>query len=326
MVLLVAFLASAGAIYQVIATYRDARRYPPPGKLVDVGGHRLHLWCMGEGSPTVVLDSGVGGFSLSWRRVQLAVAEFTSVCSYDRAGFGWSEPGPMPRTSEQIVRESHNLLRNGGLKGPYVLVGHSFGGFNVRLYANQYPDEVAGVVLIDSSHPDQDDRPEWEKKKDAARALRNGRFYSILAQLGIIRLYVSLAEKGYSVGEPGKELQSRVRELPSDVRPMFLAVWRTPKGIEAMASEWAFFFESAAQVHATGKLGDIPLVVLTRGRDLNPSWMKVQNDLASLSSNSQHIIASNSGHGIPQDQPELVIDAIRHVVEAVRKHPLGAKH
>jgi pimeloyl-ACP methyl ester carboxylesterase len=231
----------------------------------------------------------------------------------------------MPRTSGQIVKELHSLLRNGGVKGPYVLVGQSLGGFNARLYANQYPSEVAGMVLVDSSHPDQDDRPEREKKKELARWAREDRLIWAAAQLGIIRLYVILAEKGYAVGESGKELQSRITALPSDVRPMFLARFRTPKAIEANASEWQSSFDSAAQVRATGKLGDIPLVVLTRGRDLNPSWKKLQDDLATLSSNSQHIIASNSAHGIQGDEPELVVDAIRHVVEALRMHPLGRK-
>src|SRR5688572_21428902 len=148
-------LAVAGAIYQAIATMRAERAYPPPGEMVDVGGYSLHINCVGQGSPTVILDAGSGEMSAQWVRVQREVSGSTRVCAYDRAGMGWSEMGPDPRDAKQITSELHTLLGKAGIEGPYVLVGHSFGGMYMQTYAARYPDEVAGMALVDSSQPDQ---------------------------------------------------------------------------------------------------------------------------------------------------------------------------
>lgn len=155
---LVSVLAFVGAIYQVIATRLNEKKYPPPGRLVDVGGYRLHIHCLGrEGvndSPTVVMDAGIGECSLGWSLVQPEIAKFAHVCTYDRAGLGWSDSAPTARTSQQIVSDLHALLGNAGIEPPYVMVGHSFGGLNLRLYASRFPEEVAGMVLVDSAHED----------------------------------------------------------------------------------------------------------------------------------------------------------------------------
>ena len=159
---LISTLALVGTIYQVIATRLDQQKYPPPGRLVDVGGYRLHIHCLGpEGAsgPTVVMDAGIGECSLGWGLVQPEIARFARVCTFDRAGLGWSDPAPTPRTSRQIVSDLHALLTNAGIKPPYVLVGHSFGGLNARLYTSQFPEEVAGMVLVDSAHEDLPFRP-----------------------------------------------------------------------------------------------------------------------------------------------------------------------
>ena len=147
-------LAVAGAIYQAVATELAERAYPPPGEMIDVGGYSLHINCVGQGTPTVVLDSGLGDFSAQWVRVQREVSGTTRVCAYDRAGMGWSEMGPEPRDAGQITSELHTLLDRAGIEGPYVLVGHSLGGLSMLTYANRYPDEVAGVALVESSHPE----------------------------------------------------------------------------------------------------------------------------------------------------------------------------
>src|SRR5215207_8827824 len=147
---LIAVLALAGASYEAIAAAGDARRYPAPGQLVDIGGYRLHIQCVGAGSPTVVLDAGLGGSSLDWSLVQSDLGSSTRVCAYDRAGMGWSDPGPQPRTPRQIARELHTLLTNAGIAEPYVLVGHSLAGKNVRLFAPSHPEEVAAMVLVDA--------------------------------------------------------------------------------------------------------------------------------------------------------------------------------
>jgi hypothetical protein len=156
--LLIVGLSGTGLLYQSIASAQDASSYPAPGKLIDVGGYRLHLYCTGTGrpgSPTVILDAAFGDTSLAWSKVQPSVASFTRVCSYDRAGYGWSDTSPLPRTARRVVTELHTLLTRAGVPGPYVLVGHSYGGLFVQLYAYTYPHEVAGLVLVDSVHEDQ---------------------------------------------------------------------------------------------------------------------------------------------------------------------------
>src|SRR5215213_1175214 len=147
---LIVVLALAGASFEAIAAAGDARRYPAPGQLVDIGGYRLHIQCVGTGSPTVVLDAGLGGSSLDWNLVQPELGRTTRVCAYDRAGMGWSERSPYPRTPRQIADELHTLLTNAGIAEPYVLVGHSLGGKNVRLFALAHPEQVAGMVLVDA--------------------------------------------------------------------------------------------------------------------------------------------------------------------------------
>jgi pimeloyl-ACP methyl ester carboxylesterase len=150
--LLIAVFLLIGYLYHLISTKIDDYNYPPPGKMVDVGGFQLHINCTGKGKPTVVLEAGIASSSLDWALVQPEIAKFTSVCSYDRAGMGWSQESPNPRTSMYMIEELHTLLKNANIPGPYIFVGHSFGGINVRLYASRYPDEVFGLVLVDSSH------------------------------------------------------------------------------------------------------------------------------------------------------------------------------
>ena len=148
---MIIFLILTGLSYQYCATKIDDYNYPAPGKLTDIGGYKIHSYCLGSGKPTVILDSGLGGNLTWWTLVQKEVSKFARVCSYDRAGYGWSDAGPKPRTSEIIVKELHTLLKNQNTPPPYILVGHSFGGTNMKLYANTYPDEVFAVVLVDST-------------------------------------------------------------------------------------------------------------------------------------------------------------------------------
>src|SRR5918995_5554862 len=186
----VLLLLLAGVVYQFLATKNDERKYPAPGEMVDVGGYSLHLNCTGEeGTPTVVMDSGLGGTVLDWQLVQPEVAKFTRVCTYDRGGMGWSERSPQPRTSQQFVEELHALLGNAGVEGPYVLVGHSLGGVNVQLFVSQYPDEVAGMVLVDSALVDLDVLPLTESLQPSPVSMK------ILATTGVTRLpYTLLGE------------------------------------------------------------------------------------------------------------------------------------
>src|SRR5215208_4764573 len=193
-------LAVAGAIYQSIATELAERAYPPPGEMVDVGGYSLHINCVGQGSPTVLLDAGLGEFSAQWVRVQREVSDTTRVCAYDRAGMGWSEMGPDPRDAKQITSELHTLLSKAGIEGPYVLVGHSFGGMYMQTCTARYPNEVAGVGLVDTStNPDQfsqrpeardSNEPQEQRSALVSQLVRLG--VSLPARLGVVRLLSKL--------------------------------------------------------------------------------------------------------------------------------------
>ena len=328
---LVTLLVLAGLILQVIGSARDARRFPPPGQLVDVGGHRLHIYCMGGGTPAVVMDSGFPGSSLSWTFVQPEVARFTHACSYDRAGLGWSDAGPMPRSSRQIVEELRALLLNARVEGPFVLVGHSFGTFTVRLYASIYPGDVVGMVLVDPICPSEwFEMTEPEARKLAA-AIRLSRYGALLARLGVARLISALVR----FGAPGlartsdslltggtlaeaQRMIAPLAKLPSELRPIIAALWTQPKFFDAIVSQAEALPQSAAQVAATGDYSDIPLVVLSASSS-SPSQMKGHEDLAHMSSQGKHIVASKSGHWIQLDEPDLVIESIREVVESVRR-------
>src|ERR671910_1720750 len=282
-------LAVAGAIYQVIATERAERAYPPPGKMVDVGGHSLHINCVGQGSPTVLLDAGSGGFSAQWVRVQRQVYGTTRVCAYDRAGMGWSEMGPDPRDARQISSELHTLLSEDGIEGPYVLVGHSFGGMYMQTYAARYPDEVAGVALVDSSaDPDQfSQRPEgrdsYEPQKQSfavvPRLVRLGG--SLPARLGVVRLLSKL--------DPASP------ELPQQQREQIDAL--TPSTRQWSTSALEFLAPTQTlRLGSPGSLGNKPLAVVTAGES-EPSWLKRQDKLATLtSSNSIHRVVKGATH------------------------------
>lgn len=334
--LLAATVATGGLAYQTLATARDARLYPAPGKRIDVGGFRLHLLRAGAGRPAAVFDAGLAGFSLDWGLVLPAVAEFTTVCAYDRAGYGWSDPGPLPRTSSRIATELHALLHHAGIEPPYVLVGHSFGGFNVRLFADYYPDEVAGMVLVDVSHEDFNERLPIEMRSDYERYERAEvpllRLGSVLARFGLVRVAV---ERGWL------SLLDAFNALPPHERAMARALRYRPGFFTTSSAEDVTFRESGEQVRSKGAIADRPLVVLTGAGDndwaTNPlpfvdlsrfrDSMRTMTDVKTalhaelartLSTNWTHIITEKSGHLIQLSEPELVTAAIRRVVEAAR--------
>lgn len=266
-----------------------------PGERINIGGHRLYLHCMGEGAPTVVIDAGMGGFSLEWQPVQERLAHQARVCSYDRAGYGYSDPGPLPRTSARIARELHTLLHTAGIPGPYLLVGHSFGGYNIRYFASAYPEETAGLVLVDASHPEQFERMAEHTEREA-----------IMPEPGDNRLWLSRAiiPDNYPA-----HLVQRARVLMN-----------TRKARATQIEELRYFKHSADEVLAAGLLPDVPIMVLTRGQRVWPYtveghrmeqvWAEMQRDLAALSPRSLHLIAANSGHSIHLDQPDAVSSAV----------------
>ena len=313
---LVLVLLLAGVVFQFVTTKIDEHRYPAIGEMVDARGYNLHLNCTGEaeGAPTVVMDSGLGGTVLDWQLVQPELAKSTRVCTYDRAGMGWSDPGPQPRTSQQIVSELHTLLGNAGIEGPYVLVGHSFGGTNMQVYASQYPDEVAGMVLVDSALEDEKAVALTQSHQPSPLLMK------IYATIGLTRLPYTLG--GETSGLTSPELEDEQAAISSHRKHIF-----------AVADETSSLQESFDENRADPmSLGDKPLMVLTAGSVqltgtilsqeqvtlIDKLHSESQAALTRRSENAKPIIVEESEHYIQVEQPDLVIDTIRQVVETAR--------
>jgi len=298
-VVLGAFLLIAtlsGATYQWLATRKELAATPPPGPLVDIGGYRLHLWCTGDGAPAVILDAGLGGTSAGWGFVQPDVARFTRVCSYDRAGMGYSDSGPSPRTARRIANELAELLAVSGMAGPVVLVGESIAGFDVRVFVSDHPEHAAGLVLVDASHED-----------DAHEVPGMARFVPLLSTIGLFRLL------GVSFGQPIESLAPSVRQYARAT--MFRA-----SAYQAAADEIIHTRETVSQVRSSRRRLTIPVLVVTGARGANENWRRLQQDQASLSERGCLITAQQSGHVVAIDQPGIIVDAIRTVVEVARGH------
>jgi pimeloyl-ACP methyl ester carboxylesterase len=298
-------LLGTGALYQSLASRRDLRMHPAPGRMVDIGGYRLHLNCAGSGSPTVVFDSGLSDDSITWYQVQPEIAKQTRACSYDRAGLGWSDPSPRPRTSDVAAEELHTLLRNANIQGPYILVGHSLGGMNMRMFASLYPSESAGMVFVDAASPDQYKRlPSWVQPYNAEILRKLGYFYDTMP-FGWPRI------SGWCDHWPADTRDAR-KTTECRLRP-----WLTHM------AEYRAFDESSAQVLGAKPIGNIPLAVLSRapGKDSGPAdvaWSQLQEELASLSSRSSHIVVAGSTHMIQEDHPEAVVKAIGDQIKELR--------
>ena len=298
--------AGSGAIYQAVATRRDLAATPPPGQLIDVGNHRLHIWCMGSGKPTVILESGLGGSAFMWAPVQRQVAQFTQVCSYDRAGFGYSDAGPLPRTSGRIADELVRLLDSARIEGPVILVAASFGGFSARILASRYPSHVAGLVLVDASHEDQ-------QRHLATAGLQPGvppalGFVVRAASFGILRLRNQTLGTNPEAADPS-------------VRQFVRATVHRASRYKALYSETVAWEESAEEVRVSRRRLDIPLLVLTAGSWPDEGRMihaDLQRDQATLSSRGCQKIAEHAGHDIVGDAPDLVVQAVRAVIHAIR--------
>ena len=285
---------------------REIRWNRPPGELVSIGTHRLHIYCTagsGEESPTVILDAGLGGFSLDWFKVQGLLAEKNiKACSYDRAGYGWSDRGPSPRATDQIVDELSTLLEAAEIPPPYILVGHSFGGFNMIYFAKLYTSRTAGLVLVDSSHPLQAERLPSMPNEEGIEDL--GNFQRVFT---------------------GETLYL----YPESIRNLVGSILSAPKTADNERREYVNYPVSAAQVSHSGRLKNMPLVVVTRGEQewsddplgeaLYLAWMDMQKDLVKLNASGTQMIAEGSGHLVPLEKPELVVDAIQSVIADVNK-------
>jgi pimeloyl-ACP methyl ester carboxylesterase len=273
---------------------------------------------MGDGSPAVILEAGMSGWSTDWAVVQPAIAPLTRVCAYDRAGYGWSEEGPLPRTSQQVVTELHTLLQHIGVLANYILVGHSLGGLDVQLYARRYPHEIAGIVLVDSVHPEQtlrmraDVRQRYEGNLAGLTLLA-----SRVAPFGLLRL-------------ANQPITIIADKLPEAYQPMDRAMGFQTKAYRALAAEMAAFQASQEEVQHAGPLPHVPVVVLssTELREFPPGfsgeymqqlWQELQQDLADQIPSARHIVVAQSGHYIHLDRPEVVIAAIDDLVMQQRK-------
>jgi pimeloyl-ACP methyl ester carboxylesterase len=302
-------LIAAGAIYQRVGLARDARSYPPPGEQVDIGGRRLHLYCVGENvddHPTVILETLSGGLSPYWAWVQPELAQTTRVCAYDRAGRGWSDPDPEPRTLARTVTDLHTALQVADEPGPYVLVGHSIGGNYVRRFAADYPQEVVGIVLVDAAHPEQFDRfPEMVAAMEEFLAISD--YFPLLTTLGVFRLYFAA----------GGEID--FQDLPARQHAeteAFLSSANHWRSAQAEGAARAGIYHDA---QALGDLGDLPLAVVTAGHGESSGWRGMQEELAQLSSNSLHVVVEDAQHAslaFNETHAQQTSAAIRAVVTA----------
>jgi pimeloyl-ACP methyl ester carboxylesterase len=312
MVLIAGIILAVGAVVRA----NLLARYQPIGQMVDVGGYKLHIYCQGSGGPAVVMDTGAGMTGLHWGLVQPEVAKTTQVCVYDRAGLGWSEPSPRPRTNLVMAEELYTLLKNAGIPGPYVLVGHSLGGLNARVFAHKYPKEVAGLVLVDAAHEEQYVPETMQNVVQKMQAMFNSPVFKLMYKTGVSVL-ISARDAANS-------------RLPKDVAQADGAIRSTEKHFNGAVAETQALLEAHAQVRAEAitDLGDLPLIVIQHGQVQPQMFAEVtelmeeinrtlQPQVAKQSRNGKLVIAENSGHDIAVDEPELVVQSIMEVLAVV---------
>jgi len=322
--LILALLLAGGFSYQRIELAQTRERFPAPGKLVDVGGHLMHMYCTGSGSPTVVIDAGNGSFSIEWTPIQQEVSQTTRVCTYDRSGYGWSEAGPNPRDGRQVVSELHDLLQAAEESGPFLLVGHSLGGIHVRLFAAQYPDEVAGLILIDTAYP-LTMTPEFEMQMQSSIGFYQA--MNLMTSTGLLRILGPLG------GEDS--MPATARKLPVELQEKYLNLLLDPNQYTTAISEMTqlpqTFQQTSQLLKGNQPFGDLPLIVITAGQTSAPgstpfseqytpipeSQIQNQLELAGQSSRGEHRILNESSHSVHLDAPAEVVKAIRDLFEIV---------
>jgi pimeloyl-ACP methyl ester carboxylesterase len=319
---LIAVVLLGGASYQFISTKLDESKYPPPGQMVDVGGYRLHMHSMGIGGPTVVLDAGLGNIGVDWGLVQPEIAKFTRVVTYDRAGTGWSDKGPQPRTSAQIVQELHTLLHTANVPGPYIVVGHSFGGGNAQLFAATFPEEVVGVVLVDACHEAQERRMPPNPMEGGL--MQKSIMVRLASTLGVNRLLVNMYTKGTTP------------PVPQPMWDTHMALCLTTKHWCSMYDEVSVLTLSLKQLEEANwsALAQKPCIVITAGQwhDLSALgldeknlknymeesivvWNELQKELVAKFHDGRQVIAEKSDHMIPFHQPEVIVQAVQEIIE-----------
>jgi len=282
-------------VYEHRSEKNDRQLYPSPGQLVDIGAYRLHLHCEGKGAK-VVLDYGHQGSYTDWYRVQPQLAEFARVCVYDRGGYGWSDASPKSRVPSVMAEELHAVLQSAGETPPYILVGHSFGGLNSLMFAQRFPHDVAGVVLVDASLPEMMSAGRWQH---VARI----RLMEMAVAFGLARW------RGWCGGN-----------APKEIRGLKQAITCRSALYETYRREWTSFPQSAAEIRAITGIGSIPLVVIARDPQVERSgaresqWNRLQQERTGLSGNFEFVVAKGSRHDVPVSRPDVIAAAVRKIV------------
>jgi pimeloyl-ACP methyl ester carboxylesterase len=321
LVALLLLLGAAGAVYQWYQSREDMKRFPPPGRLVDVNGLQMHIVCRGSGRPVVVMEAGLTTGSWSWGPVFDAVAEDTEVCAYDRPGMGWSDAINRPADAGEVAARLHGLLGAAAIDGPYVLLGMSAGGVYVREYYRRYPDGIVGMVLVDSSHEQQGDRlPPMDGQGTMRRVLLACRW---LQPLGVVRYFDAM-----------DRLFEQVPGISNAAKPLLRAKFNQSDYCASVDAEMASFEGEIHDPQPPGSFGDLPLIVLSQGKPPEASeamgvtreqmaaqrevWDDLQEELANLSTGGRRWMADNSGHMIQLEQPDLVIEKVTELVDGLR--------
>ncbi len=318
LVVLAIALVVGGRIYQVTSESKDLARFPAPGKLVDVDGHLMHIHCQGQGSPTVVVEQGLQGVSLAWDEINKQIALTTRVCAYDRVGMGYSEPIDHPTRATEVAELLHKLLLGAGIEDDLVLVGWSAGGIYIREFHRLYPKNVEAMLFVASSHEQQTNRLPKPPEGGPDYTLRIAKY---LAPLGLVRL--SGMVKG----------QVERASVSDELKLQLIAIYHQSHIIEAMFNESEAFTLDIQASQPPASLGNLPLIVLTPGKpveatrpDVTLEYLReeqrvsneLQLELTELSTRGKQIIATESGHGIHSDQPELLIASVNELVQLVR--------
>jgi pimeloyl-ACP methyl ester carboxylesterase len=331
LLLAIAAVPAVGMIYQWIGALNDRRRFLGLGRMVDVGnGRRMYVSDMGRemrDGPTVIFESGIAATSQNWLRVQEVVAAYARAVSYDRSGLGWSSPSASERTPSNIARELREMLWHAKIPGPYVLVGHSFGGLVVQRYAAEYPDEILGVILVDPMRVE-----DWPPVNETQRAMlvrgtRMAGFGIPVARFGLARLAttsllcrsgkLSRAFSRATAKHGGLHVLERITcevgKMPREVWPIVAAHWSRPQFYRGLVAHLDAVPASVAEMHGAQAVEGVPVVLLTPG-DAKPFS---GDDLRRIGPGARQVIARRSGHWIHLDEPELVVDTIRRMVEQV---------
>ncbi|MBD9356404.1 alpha/beta hydrolase [Methylomonas sp. EbA] len=322
---IVSLTALAGAVYQTGTTVADLAAFPPPGQMIAVNGLNLHLYCLGSGSPTLILEAGLGENVLSWYPVHAKLAQTMRVCAYDRPGLGWSDPVDAAIQPEEVAENLKALLHNGGIAPPFVLIGHSRGGIYVRAFYHRFPEQTQGIVLVDSTHEQspmhQYPYAVWDYRKQALQIA----IAEPLSRLGIVRLLGIV------------DADRRPSPLPAEILAAKTAIQNRTDTAHAVVNEIAEMRQGLdPATPPPGSLGNLPLLVLTAGNlvdlaivereaaragkdvEVDKALAEIQqadqDDLARLSSHSRHIVVGNSGHFIMQDQADAFAAAVRGFV------------